>query len=50
MTEDLTMDEVEALRQIDTPTIANAIEAFNVRSKTDGFMGWEIRCMFPELG
>ncbi len=46
----LTDAELEALRQIDTPTIANAIEPFNVRSDTDGFMGWDIRCMFPEMG
>ena len=46
----LTEAELEALRQIDTPTIANAIEPFNIRSNTDGFMGWDIRCMFPEMG
>lgn len=46
----LTDAELDALRQIDTPTIANAIEPFNVRSDTDGFMGWDIRCMFPEMG
>lgn len=46
----LTDAELDALRQIDTPTIANAIEPFNVRSNTDGFMGWDIRCMFPEMG
>jgi regulator of RNase E activity RraA len=41
---------LDALRQIDTPTIANAIEPFDVRSNTEGFMGWDIGCMFPELG
>lgn len=46
----LTDSELNVLRQIDTPTIANAIEPFKVRSDTDGFMGWDIRCMFPELG
>ena len=45
----LTDAELDALRQIDTPTIANAIEPFNVRSDTDGFMGWDIRCMFPDM-
>ena len=50
MTEPITDAEMEALRGIDTPTIANAIEAFNVRNNTEGFMGWDIRCMFPELG
>ena len=46
----LTADQLEALRQIDTPTIANAIEPFNIRSNTDGFMGYDIRCMYPEMG
>ena len=46
----LSDSELNDLRQIDTPTIANAIEPFKVRSDTDGFMGWDIRCMFPELG
>ena len=50
MNSPISQDELEALRQIDTPTIANAIEPFNVRSNTAGFMGWNIRCMFPELG
>lgn len=46
----LTEAQLEALRQIDTPTIANAIEPFNIRSNTDGFMGYDIRCLFPEMG
>lgn len=46
----LTADELHALRQIDTPTIANAIEPFNIRSNTNGFMGWDIRCIYPEMG
>ena len=50
MTTPLTSVELDALRKIDTPTIANAIEPFNVRSDTDGFMGWDIRCLFPEMG
>ena len=50
MTTPLTDFELETLRKIDTPTIANAIEPFNVRSDTDGFMGWDIRCLFPEMG
>jgi 4-hydroxy-4-methyl-2-oxoglutarate aldolase len=50
MSELLTEAQLEALRQIDTPTIANAIEPFNIRSNTDGFMGSDIRCMYPEMG
>ena len=29
--------------------MSNAIETFNVRSWDTGFMGWEIRCLFPDL-
>lgn len=41
---------VEALRRYDTPTLANAIEEFDVRPRDEGFASLDIRCMFPELG
>jgi 4-hydroxy-4-methyl-2-oxoglutarate aldolase len=41
---------LEALRHYDTPTLANAIEEFDVRPRDQGFASLEIRCMFPELG
>ena len=50
MTEPLTADELQALRQITSPTICNAIETFKVRSRSAGFMDSSIRCIFPELG
>jgi regulator of RNase E activity RraA len=50
MNEPLTTAELEALRQITSPTICNAIETFKVRSRSEGFMNSSIRCMFPELG
>lgn len=50
MAEPLATDELEALRQITTPTIANAIETFDVRPRSEGFMDSTIRCIFPELG
>jgi regulator of RNase E activity RraA len=46
----LTDQQLEALRRVDSPTIANAIETFGVRPHTTGFMGLEIRCLSPELG
>jgi 4-hydroxy-4-methyl-2-oxoglutarate aldolase len=33
-----------------TPTVANAVETFNVRPRTAGFMSGQIRCLFPDLG
>jgi len=38
------------LRKLTTPTVSNAIEAFNVRPRNHGFMSPEVRCLFPELG
>ena len=50
MTETLSVDQIEALRAIDTPTICNAIEQFDVRGRIEGFLGMDIRCLLPELG
>ena len=38
------------LRTIDTPTVANAIETFRLRSRAEGFPSVAVRCLFPELG
>jgi regulator of RNase E activity RraA len=37
------------LRRTDTGTVSNAIEAFNVRMRNEGFVRSEVRCMFPEM-
>jgi regulator of RNase E activity RraA len=50
VSEPLTQEELEALRRITTPTVANAIETFQVRPRSEGFMESTIRCIFPELG
>lgn len=42
--------QIHELKNIDTPTVSNAIEQFHLRSLNEGFMGMEIRCLFPELG
>jgi regulator of RNase E activity RraA len=41
---------IEALRKISSPSVANAIETFNVRPRHQGFMSSELRTLFPELG
>ncbi len=48
--EPLTDAELDALRQLTSPTVANAIEVFNIRPRTEGFMRPGIHCLFPELG
>ncbi len=45
----LTPEELETLRTIPTPAVSNAIEMFDVRPRTEGFMGPEVRQMFPSL-
>src|SRR5947209_5657127 len=47
--EPLSPEELGALRRFSTPSIANAIERFNVRPRHHGFTGPDIRCMFPEM-
>lgn len=46
---DLSPQQIDALRRIDSPTIANAIETFEVRPRVSGYVGYDIRCIFPEL-
>ncbi len=41
---------LDRLRAFNTPTVANAIEVFDVRPRNEGFMRPEIRCIFPRLG
>ena len=41
---------LDRLRAFNTPTVANAIEVFDVRPRNDGFMRPEIRCIFPSMG
>ncbi|MCU1442783.1 MAG: RraA family protein [Cryobacterium sp.] len=46
----LSPEEQRFLADVDSPTIANAIERFAVRDRTEGFIGGAVQCTFPELG
>jgi 4-hydroxy-4-methyl-2-oxoglutarate aldolase len=46
----LTAQELDALRVIDSPTIANAIEYFSARPRVAGYCGANVRCLTPDLG
>jgi len=46
----LSLEELKALSEIDSPTVSNAIEAFNVRDPTGGYASMELRCLYPDLG
>ena len=50
MPRQLSPEQLAALQAIDTPTVCNAIETFEVRGRVEGFMGMDIRCLLPELG
>ena len=41
--------DVTFLKSVDSPTISNAIEPFKVRDRTEGFIGGEVRALFPEM-
>jgi 4-hydroxy-4-methyl-2-oxoglutarate aldolase len=45
-----TFEQLEKLRLIPSPTIANAIETFDVRPRTEGTTGAGVQCFFPALG
>ena len=46
----LSQTELDALKKLTSPTVANAIETFNVRPRNHGFVSSEVRALFPELG
>ena len=45
----LTPDQLEQLRQLDSCSVANAIETFDVRLRNKGFTDSRIRCLFEDL-
>jgi len=46
----LTAQEIEALKKITSPSVANAIETFKVRPREQGNLSSDIRARFPEMG
>jgi regulator of RNase E activity RraA len=46
----LSSAQLEELRAIDSPTIANAIEYFEVRPRVAGYCGSNVRCLTPDAG
>ena len=45
----LTHEQLDALKRIDSPTIANAIETFKIRPRVSGYVGMDIKCIFGNL-
>jgi regulator of RNase E activity RraA len=50
MPANLTPAQLDELRAIDSPTIANAIEYFTVRPRVAGYCGTGVRCLTPNQG
>jgi regulator of RNase E activity RraA len=48
--EPLTARDLESLRALNSPTVANALELLIPGSHGDGCLNPTIRCMFPEMG
>ncbi|MEO8025991.1 MAG: RraA family protein [Bryobacteraceae bacterium] len=46
----LSPEQLEELRRISSPTIANAIETFEVRARMEGVTGPGVQCLFPQHG
>ncbi len=44
----LTEENLDALRQVDTCMVSNAIDSFNVRLRNTGFADGSIHCMFQD--
>ena len=49
MTTELTLADLEALKQWDTPTICNALEVLTPERRTRGFTVEPLLCAFPDL-
>ena len=46
----LTAQQIDALKKITSPSVANAIETFNVRPREHGNLSSDIKALFPEMG
>jgi regulator of RNase E activity RraA len=46
----LSPEQLDELRAIDSPTIANAIEYFEIRPRVSGYCGTNVRCLTPDAG
>ncbi|MDA0321792.1 MAG: RraA family protein [Verrucomicrobia bacterium] len=45
----LSTETLDLLRKVDTPTVCNALELFDVRPRTSGYMDQRIQACFPEF-
>lgn len=50
MSDPISENILDRLRLLDTPTVSNAIESFDVRQRSLGHTDARIKCLFPDLG
>lgn len=43
-------ETLKRLKNLDSPTVSNAIERFKVRRRVFGYVGYDIRCVYPGMG
>ena len=46
----LSDETIARLRDLDTPTVSNAVESFDIRPRSIGHADASVRCMFPDMG
>lgn len=46
----LSADQIDALRALSSPAVANAVETFRIRPRESGYLAPGIRALFAELG
>ena len=47
---ELTSEQIKSVGEMQTCAVSNAIDGLNIRSLTEGFMGPNIKSMFPNMG
>ncbi len=50
MTAATSVEWIEYLKTVDSPTLSNAIEDLKIRPRHEGFAPEHVRCLFPEFG
>ena len=50
MPEQISQAQLDALKKYTSPEISDTIRMMGVRPATEGYMGYDVRCLFPDLG
>jgi 4-hydroxy-4-methyl-2-oxoglutarate aldolase len=46
----LSKEQLDYLKSVDSPTLSNAIEPFEIRDRCEGYIGGRVGPLFPDLG